>query len=157
MVKAYLFDWGDTLMVDFPSSQGKMCDWETVQAVEGAKEVLAALSQQGYAVYVATGADDSTVQDIKLAFERVGLSRFITGYFCQSNIGLSKDDSAFYRRIADRLYMKPSELIMVGDSLEKDVLSALSAGLHAVWFNPLGLEPKNHANIRMIAQLDEIV
>ncbi|MBD1571604.1 HAD family hydrolase, partial [Aliivibrio sp. S10_S31] len=28
MRKAYLFDWGDTLMVDFPNTQGKMCNWE---------------------------------------------------------------------------------------------------------------------------------
>ncbi|KAB2823081.1 HAD family hydrolase, partial [Aliivibrio finisterrensis] len=69
MKKAYLFDWGDTLMVDFPNTQGKMCDWETVQAVDGALEMLASLSQKGHLLYVATGADDSCVQDIELAFE----------------------------------------------------------------------------------------
>ena len=26
--EAYLFDWGDTLMTDFPDASGKMCDWE---------------------------------------------------------------------------------------------------------------------------------
>lgn len=41
MISVYLFDWGDTLMVDFPDSTGKMCEWETVQAVSGAKEALA--------------------------------------------------------------------------------------------------------------------
>jgi len=28
----YLFDWGDTLMVDFPGTPGKMCDWQVVEA-----------------------------------------------------------------------------------------------------------------------------
>ncbi|TOF26880.1 hydrolase, partial [Vibrio parahaemolyticus] len=36
MSKVYLFDWGDTLMIDFPDQIGKMCDWVNVQAVNGA-------------------------------------------------------------------------------------------------------------------------
>ncbi len=41
----YLFDWGNTLMVDFPHAQGKMCDWEHVETVPQAKETLAQLTQ----------------------------------------------------------------------------------------------------------------
>ena len=33
VINVYLFDWGDTLMVDFPGTPGKMCDWEIVEAV----------------------------------------------------------------------------------------------------------------------------
>ncbi len=40
MTEVYLFDWGNTLMVDFPVVSGKMCDWETVEVVEGAEEAL---------------------------------------------------------------------------------------------------------------------
>ncbi|MGR6831358.1 HAD family hydrolase [Aliivibrio wodanis] len=156
MRKAYLFDWGDTLMVDFPNTQGKMCDWETVQAVDGASKMLASLSQKGHLLYVATGADDSSVQDIELAFERVGLSQFISGYFCKSNLGLSKGSSEFYQRIADRLGVEPSQLTMVGDSLEKDIISAQEAGLNAVWFNPRGLGKESYSNFRTISQLHEL-
>lgn len=38
--KHYLFDWGDTLMVDFPNENVPMYLWENVAAVEGALEVL---------------------------------------------------------------------------------------------------------------------
>lgn len=31
MSKTYLFDWGDTLMVDFPDQEGKMCNWSKVE------------------------------------------------------------------------------------------------------------------------------
>ena len=74
MKEVYLFDWGDTLMVDFPGMAGKMCDWTVVETVEGAREVLAVLSQKAR-IYVATGAADSTESEIKRAFERVGLSQ----------------------------------------------------------------------------------
>jgi phosphoglycolate phosphatase-like HAD superfamily hydrolase len=90
----YLFDWGDTLMVDFPDVIGKMCDWEVVKAVSGAKEALEVLSKHSQ-IYVATGAADSTELEIKLAFERVGLSQFISGSFCKANLGLSKGSPEF--------------------------------------------------------------
>ncbi len=43
LTEIILFDWGNTLMVDFPEAQGKMCDCEVVEEVAGAREVLAAL------------------------------------------------------------------------------------------------------------------
>ena len=45
LTEVVLFDWGNTLMVDFPDAQGKMCDWETVQEVSGARALLAELSK----------------------------------------------------------------------------------------------------------------
>lgn len=38
MKDVFLFDWEDTLMVDFPGVPGKMCDWDVVQAVAGAEK-----------------------------------------------------------------------------------------------------------------------
>ncbi|MGF1727802.1 HAD family hydrolase [Photobacterium nomapromontoriensis] len=157
MGMVYLFDWGDTLMVDFPDVQGKMCNWHTVEAVDGAKETLAALAQQGYVLYVATGADDSSEQDIKRAFERVGLACFISGYFCRANIGLAKGSAAFYQRIVTQLGIPPTEITMVGDSLVKDVIAAQEAGLHAVWFNPRDARYTEGEHTTMITQLVELI
>ena len=64
VINIYLFDWGDTLMVDFPDVIGKMCDWEIVKAVSGAKEALDVLSKHSQ-IYIATGAADSTELEIK--------------------------------------------------------------------------------------------
>ena len=100
MINVYLFDWGDTLMVDFPNTPGKMCDWEVVEAIPGANECLKSLSQQ-VLVYIATGADDSTEVDIKRAFERVGLNAFISGYFCIGNLGVSKGTPEFLPTILE--------------------------------------------------------
>ncbi|MDK9759618.1 HAD family hydrolase, partial [Vibrio sp. D173a] len=72
MTKTYLFDWGNTLMVDFPDQSGKMCDWPVVEPIAGAHETLEYLSKY-HKVYVATNAADSTELEIKHAFSRVGL------------------------------------------------------------------------------------
>ncbi len=135
MIKSYLFDWGDTLMVDFKHYQGKMCEWPNVEPITGAELMLAALSKHA-PIYIATSANDSSEHEIQAAFERVGLAQYLSGYFCFANLGLAKGSEAFYLTIAERLSLKPEELMMVGDTLEKDITPALAAGLHATWYNP---------------------
>ena len=132
MIKAYLFDWGDTLMVDFPGQSGKMCDWKRVEAIDGAAEALAYLSRTAK-IYVATGAADSTESDIERAFSRVGLDRFLSGYFCQANVGHRKGSQEFLLAILARLELEASRVAMVGDSLEKDITPAIEAGIQPVW------------------------
>lgn len=131
MTEVYLFDWGDTLMVDFPGVPGKMCDWETVEAVEGAVETLRFLSQKSK-IYIATGAAESTEAEIEIAFNRVGLDKYITGYFCKASLGVKKGSPEFLPKILNRLGKKPKQVTMVGDNFSKDIEPALILGINAV-------------------------
>lgn len=120
-------------MVDDLNQTGKMCDWPDVKAVDGAYSVLAKLSQCSD-IYVATGAKDSSETDIVKAFTRVGLDRFIQGYFCQENVGVGKESSEFFPRILKKLNLPMKHITMVGDSYERDILPALAAGINAIWY-----------------------
>ncbi|MDN4501683.1 HAD hydrolase-like protein [Alteromonadaceae bacterium BrNp21-10] len=153
MSMVYLFDWGDTLMEDFPDAKGKMCDWVEVQAIDGALAALSHLSQN-HVVYIATGAADSQVADIQKAFSRVGLDQFIDGYFCQQNLGVGKDDERFFPIILKQLQCAPADITMVGDSLERDIKPALKAGMQALWYNPKHLPL---ADIQQIKSLTELI
>ena len=153
-MNVYLFDWGDTLMVDFPQNTGKMCEWETVEAIEGAKDALAVLSQTAN-IYIATGAADSTEQEIKSAFERVGLSQYISGYFCKENIGIDKGAAAFLNAIISTLAVPVSDITMVGDSFVKDIEPAISVGITPIWFTP-NRDQIAFDNIRIIKSLSEL-
>lgn len=42
-----------------------------------------------------------------------------------------------YTRVAQDLGLKPSEILMIGDSLRSDVLPAVDAGMRAVWIEAL--------------------
>lgn len=128
----FLFDWGDTLMVDFPEMTGKMKDWPKVQMQPEADKVLAELSQIAR-LFVATGAADSAESDIRAAFDRAGLCSYLEGYFCQSNLGIGKGTADFYRAITRQLGVPPEQCIMVGDHFEKDIAPALEADLKAIW------------------------
>ena len=135
MGTTYLFDWGDTLMVDFPDAAGKMCDWKQVEAVIGARETLAELSKSAK-LYVATGAADSSEQDIRKALQRVGLDTFVSGYFCKENLGVDKGSPAFFTAVLAQLDIPAADVIMVGDNFAKDIQPALSAGITPIWFAP---------------------
>ncbi|MEH6650064.1 MAG: HAD family hydrolase [Motiliproteus sp.] len=153
-----LFDWGDTLMVDYPDTLGKMCDWPTVTVVEGAEKTLQQLSENAR-LYVATGAADSSQEDIRSAFRRVGLDRYLTGYFCQNNVGVAKGTAEFLPRILQRLDVQCDQVTMVGDSFSKDIAPALAAGINAVWLSRdtnTNLATQRHPLLQRVTSLQQI-
>ncbi|WP_211224850.1 HAD family hydrolase [Neptunomonas japonica] len=150
----YLFDWGDTLMVDFPDASGKMCNWDHVEAITGAEETLAQLSKDA-PIYLATGAADSSEKDIIKAFQRAGLNPYITGYFCTENLGVPKGSPDFFNAILKQLDIPASQVIMVGDSYTKDIKPALSVGITPVWFAPDNNQPPSQ-EVRTIRCLREL-
>ena len=155
MAKTYLFDWGDTLMVNFPDQSGKMCDWPTVEPIDGALEILEYLSQY-HQVYIATNAADSSEQDIQQAFSRVGLDKFIAGYFCKANLGVDKASPDFFPTIISRLNVPASSVTMVGDTLEKDIVPALKSGINAIWFTQKPEQNLDGFQYDSITQLSEL-
>ncbi len=132
LTEHYLFDWGDTLMVDFSDMSGKMCDWEYVEAMPCASVLLEHLSQNA-SLYIATAAADSTAIDIQRSFERVGLHQYITEYFCKQNTGFMKPAHAFYEHIIRALGVEPDQITMVGDNFEKDIVPCHELGMKTVW------------------------
>lgn len=154
MIEIYLFDWGDTLMVDFPGVPGKMCTWKTVEAVEGAFETLECLSKRAQ-IYIASAAEESTEDDIFKALERVKLSQFISGYFCKANMGISKGHPDFLPTIVARLGKSASVVTMVGDNLKKDIEPALAAGIKPVLLSK-STEHKLDPNIQVIGSLRKL-
>ena len=50
-------------MLDLPGVPGKMFEWKSIQIVEGAEDVLRHITNRS-AIYIASGAINSTEQDI---------------------------------------------------------------------------------------------
>lgn len=154
MKKIYLFDWGDTLMVDFPGVSGKMYRWDHVETAPFAEEVLKRLAETAL-IYIATGAEDSNVEEIYKAFERVGLHRYITGIFCRQNTGFSKPETDFYLTILKHFSVSPDCITMVGDSLEKDILPCIKLGFNTIWLSREKSE-RAPAGVRVIPDLSHM-
>jgi FMN phosphatase YigB (HAD superfamily) len=130
-----LFDWGDTVMRDHPEILIPMVDWETVEVIEGITEVLEILQSSGRRVVLASSAAISDEDQIRGALRRGGLDQYFAHIYCFKNTHLPKGEQ-FYRYILKDLGISAGEALMVGDSFEKDVQAANTAGIFAVWFNP---------------------
>ena len=139
----YLFDWGDTLMVDLPAQTGPMCEWPHIAVVPGALDCLSHLSVNAEC-HIATNARDSNVEQIRLALQNAGLNHYISSIFCYCTVGHDKSEPAFYKHIVDKLKVEAQHITMVGDSLTKDIYPALNQGLHAIWYNPQKLPVPEH-------------
>jgi putative hydrolase of the HAD superfamily len=154
MIDVYLFDWGDTLMVDTPGMDGKMCEWLVVSAVDGALPALQHLSKTAQ-ICIATGAVDSSEEDVKKALARVGLHRYISTYYCPDNLGCAKGSPEFLATIVGCLDRPVERIAMVGDSLEKDIIPAAKIGMQTIW-----LSSQQHiekpASTKIIGSLHEL-
>lgn len=155
MVNTYLFDWGDTLMIDFPNQYGKMCDWNRVAEVDGAKEVLEYLSKENQ-IYIVTGALESSEREIIKAFERVNLSQYISGYFCRENLGILKGSTQFLYAILKKLKLKKENVIAVGNSISQDIQPANEIGIKTIWLCPQRFDSTSKT-IRTITSLRELL
>ncbi len=155
MPPIYLFDWGDTLMLDNPSFTGPMCDWPEVETVPGAIETVRQLATKTTCC-LATNANDSNEQQIRAALERVGLSPYITHIFCSQALGFMKPKAEYFDAIKTVLGCSTQELVMVGDNLEKDVMGAQACGLQAIWFNPTGIRTPD-MSINSISSLTQLL
>lgn len=151
----WLFDWGNTLMVDFPHESGKMCDWKRVEIVDGADALLETLYGRAE-ICIATDARDSSEADIWKALARVGLDRYITTCFCRENIGLPKGEPLYLKRILERLGKPPEAVTMVGDQYEKDILPAVTIGMRGILLNSDGKRVPEDSRISVVSSLTDL-
>jgi putative hydrolase of the HAD superfamily len=152
-----LFDWGDTVMRDYPELIIPMVEWDTVEIIDGIADVLAYLHSSGRRIVLATSAQISDETQIRGALRRGGLDTYFSKIYCFKNTKLPKGE-AFYRHILSDLSIPASEALMVGDGFEKDVLIPNALGIFAVWFNPRSGEIRKsdlHITVHTMEELRE--
>jgi len=138
-IETIVFDWGNTLMRDFPQYEGPMADWPEVELMPGVKETLTELSG-GFELSVASNAGSSDAELVKKALKRVGIDRFFNSVFTGKELKSKKPELDFYRNLCRNLGTPPGKCLMVGDSLEKDIIPARRAGMQAAWLTEKGKE-----------------
>ncbi len=100
--------------------------------VDGAEELLQYLSGK-YPVYCASNASRER-QEFRIASR--GFDKYISGIFTSEDIGFQKPAKEFFFACGSALYpVKPSEIVMIGDSVNADIIGAKNFGLKTIWFN----------------------
>lgn len=156
MIKNILFDWGNTLMIDYSDETGPMYTWNKIHAVEYAQSALAEISKHT-ACFLATNAKDSAKEDIYKALDIVGLSEYITDVFCFKEIGYVKPSKEYFEYICFALQCRPDELLFVGDDYHKDYLGAVNNGLHAILLDTQANASEETRSISSLQELNDLI
>lgn len=128
----------DTLRHFIPAA-----DAETVATVRGFAEqiftttaavkpdIVPALTQLAKIapLYIVTGGDAGVQQG---RIDTLPFKDMFAGFTI-----VPKKDAGVFKQVAANLGIQPAEMIMIGDSLRSDVLSAVEAGARAVWIEAL--------------------
>ncbi len=135
-MRCVLFDWGNTLMVDFHEYSGPMSSWPRVEAIPHARETLTRLRASGWMIALATNAADSDEPEIRAALARVALDELVDRVYCSRGVGHAKPSPEFFAHIISDTGLPASRIVMVGDSPTNDVAGARGAGMPAVLYRP---------------------
>lgn len=102
-------------------------------SIEEARPVLEELSQRYPMMLVSNfyGNVDSVLRDFDL-------SKYFKGVIESAVVGVRKPNPVIFRLGVDVLELEPGEVLVVGDSLKKDILPAESLGCHTLWLKGKG-------------------
>lgn len=102
---------------------------------------------------VSNGVPD--LQNQKL--EATGLRHYFETVVVSSDVGIGKPDPKIFHRAIELLGVAASEVVMVGNSLPRDVGGAKRAGIRAIWLNrpgdPPDVDVTPDAEIRTLEEL----
>jgi len=155
MIKALIFDWGDTIMRDFPEKEGPMYLWDHVEWIPGAEKALKQL-QDKFIMVAATNAGQSDTQAMIKALKRVGATRYLRYFFSSKDLGYEKPDVRFFYTITIHIGILPSECVMIGNLYEKDIIGARQCGMSTILFNEMNIEGSFPLADKVIANMKDL-
>ena len=108
-------------------------------------------------VLVTNGAPDLQRKKI----EGAKLVHYFDKILISGEVGIGKPDCRIFKLALEALGVLPSETVMIGDSLPRDVLGAQRAGLKGIWLNRSGNKADDrvtpNAQITSLSQLPELI
>jgi len=101
------------------------------------KEILQYLKDKGYVLHLITNGFERT-QYNKLLYS--GLTPFFKEVITSEGSGSLKPGKEIFEFAFQKCCASPGESIMIGDSVEADIMGAINAGIDQVYVNHLGIE-----------------
>jgi putative hydrolase of the HAD superfamily len=124
--------------------------------VPGTVEALRWCKANGLATGLVTNTLSRGDEEVRLDWERFGLSDAIDHVASSHSVGWQKPHEAIFRRALDLASTDPHEAVMVGDRLRQDVWGAKRLGMRAVWRRPLAGAPQDEVDLAPDAVIDDL-
>jgi putative hydrolase of the HAD superfamily len=119
------------------------------------REVLLRLKEQYPMVLVS-----NFYGNIQTVLSEFGLDGVFSQIIESAVVGVRKPDPRIFSLGVEALGLKPDEVVVVGDSIDKDIVPARQAGCHTVWFRGEGWtdDPVDESILdRIITDLRELL
>ena len=106
------------------------------QAINQARPILRQLAERYPMVLVSNfyGNIESVLHDFEL-------DNLFGSIVESAVVGVRKPNPAIFQMGVDRLCMKPEEVVVIGDSYDKDIVPATQIGCQTVWLKSIGWSP----------------
>ena len=140
--------------------------WEnmigSMERIPGTDLVLQELKRRGIRIGIGT---DMTALIQMRKLEYLGLLAYIDFVVTSEEACIDKPGAELFRLCVQKAGSSAGECLFVGDSLEKDYLGAIGAGLQALWFVPdwksetaqKTIAEKKTEKLRIIRDLNEVL
>ena len=107
------------------------------KAAAANQKLLAELSERGFEL----GVVSNGCGNVGKLCNDFGYAPFLSVVVDSRRVGLFKPDPAIFSYAAEKLGREPREILMVGDSFDRDVRPAKKVGMKTAWLE--GVEPRN--------------
>lgn len=115
--------------------------WETIiesmELFQGVYKFLEKIKSKGYKVAIVT---DLTAHIQLRKIVKLGLTHLVDVVVTSEEAGSEKPHPYVFPLTLNKLKLLSEEVVMIGDSLDRDVLGANSVNIDTIHFNPLGEE-----------------
>lgn len=118
----------------------------------GAHETLAYLKDKYTMHLISNGFREATETKVS----NTNLAQYFDNVIISEVVGVNKPDKAIFQHALNLAAAQKHESVMIGDSIEADVLGALNFGMDAIYFNPAGLAKPEQVKVE-IRSLSELI
>ncbi|HEY9187698.1 MAG TPA: HAD family hydrolase [Bacteroidota bacterium] len=106
----------------------KSCYEDVRKTMNSSKHILELLSSK-----YTLGIISNFYGNLKQVCKEFGIDSYITLFIDSKIVGLKKPDPAIYKLAVNSLHSNPEDLVMIGDSYDRDISPAKSVGMKTIW------------------------
>jgi putative hydrolase of the HAD superfamily len=140
----------EVIPVQFEDDYVRICPTKT-NLFDGAHDTLEYLRKKYTLHLITNGFKES--QELKVT--GTDIAKYFDQIIVSEDVGVNKPDPAIFQHALNVAGADKETSIMIGDSLEADVMGALNFGMDAIYFNPAGLPKPAHVPVQ-ITHLNEL-
>jgi len=122
------------------------------QAVPGTKELLITLMNYAKLGVVTNGLVEAQMEKLQAC----KIDKLVDYVIISETVGYRKPSKELFEAALEKVNVKPSDAVYVGDSWDCDVLPAVAVGMKAVWLNRYGQEKPNPKIAREINTFKDV-